>query len=165
MWVRTAADDYGEEPYLGGCFCGAPDIRVCERGTDNEVTELTWGTTYDVKVTVRNLGADDAEGTAVRLKYTRPWVAPDEWHEAAPEQTVDVPALGVVDPPLIFEWRPEADEIGAAPDETHFCLLVEVHHHDRDRLNHPAPSTRGGSAWATNIKGTNNVALRNVHIQ
>ncbi len=165
VWVRTAADDYGEEPYLGGCFCGAPDIRVCERGTDNEVTELTWGTTYDVKVTVRNLGADDAEDTAVRLKYTRPWVAPNDWHEAAPEQTVDVPALGVVDPPLIFEWRPEAAEIGAAPDETHFCLLVEVDHHDLDNLVYPAPSDGDGSAWATNIKGTNNVALRNVHIQ
>jgi hypothetical protein len=37
--------------------------------------------------------------------------------------------------------------------------------HVNDPLAYSAPSTGGGNAWATNIKGTNNVALRNLHIQ
>jgi subtilisin family serine protease len=169
VWVRTAADDYGEEPYPGGCFCGAPDIRVFEAGTNNETTQLIWGTTYDVKVTVRNLGNDLAVGTTVRLKYTYPWTAPNAWVQAqdasnnALERTIDVPALS--QRVETFQWRPEASEISGAPaGQTHFCLLAEVDH-ALDLLTFSAPTTAGGSAWATNIKGVNNVALRNLHIQ
>jgi subtilisin family serine protease len=169
VWVRTAADDYGEEPYPGDCFCGAPDIRVFGAGTNNETTQLTWGTTYDVRVTVRNLGNNRAVGTTVRLKYTYPWTAPNVWVQAqdasnnALERTIDVDALG--QRVETFQWRPEASEISGAPaGSTHFCLLAEVSH-PRDLLNHPALTTPGPSAWTTNIKGINNVALRNLHIQ
>lgn len=169
VWVRTAADDYGEEPYPGGCFCGAPDIRVFQAGTNNETTQLTWGTTYDVQVTVRNLGNDRAVGTTVTLKYTYPWTAPNAWVQAqdasnnALVRTIDVDALS--QHVETFQWRPEAGEISGAPaGSTHFCLLAEVSH-ALDPLSYPAPTTSGGSAWTTNIKGTNNVALRNLHIQ
>jgi len=168
VWVRTADDDYGLEPYPGGCFCGSPDIRVFQAGTNNQITQLNWGTTYDVKVTVRNLGDSNAVGTTVRLKYTLPWAAPNDWHAAedasdnALEATVDVPALGQVEVP--FSWRPQAAEIGAPAADTHFCLLAELNH-ALDPLVYSAPAAGGGSAWSTNIKGTNNVALRNLHIQ
>ena len=169
LWVRTADDDYGEEPYPGGCFCGAPDIRVYAAGTTNETTQLTWGTTYDVKVTVRNLGDSDAVDATVRLKYTLPWAAPNAWTAAEDaadqplQQTDTVPALDQVQ--LTFQWRPESGEIGGVPaGTTHFCLLAEVDH-PLDTLTYPAPTTGGGDAWSTNIKGTNNVALRNLHIQ
>ena len=65
---------------------------------------------------------------------------------------------------LVFHWRPEATEISAPAGATHFCLLAEVDHVN-DPLVFAAPSGGGGSAWTTNIKGTNNVALRNLHIQ
>jgi subtilisin family serine protease len=168
LWIRTADDDYGEEPYLGGCFCGAPDIRVFQAGTTNETTQIIWGTTYDVRVTVRNLGDTDAVGATVRLKYTLPHAAPSEWFEAEDasnnklRETVTVPAVDSEE--VVFHWRPEAAELGAPAGTTHYCLLAEVDH-AADPLFFPAPTSRGGTAWSTNIKSTNNVALRNLHIQ
>jgi hypothetical protein len=37
--------------------------------------------------------------------------------------------------------------------------------HTQDPLTLAAAGTAGGAAWALNIKGCNNVALRNLHIQ
>ena len=169
LWIRTANDDYGEEPYPGGCFCGAPDIRVFDAGTNNETTNITWGTTYDVRVTVRNLGDTQANNATLRLKYTLPHTAPDTWFEAEDagnnklvNTNVTVPAMNQVE--IQFSWRPQSAEIGAQAGATHFCLLAEVDHVS-DPLNYPAPTASGGSAWSTNIKSTNNVALRNLHIQ
>lgn len=168
VWVRTADDDYGEEPYTGGCFCNAPDIRVLQPGTNNEITRINWGTTYEVRITVRNLGDHDAVGTTVRLKYALPHTAPDTWYHAEDgsnnklETTVDIPALD--SEVVTFNWCPQASELNAPAGTTHFCLLVEVDH-NYDSLVYSAPSTGGGNAWALNIKGSNNVALQNLHIQ
>ena len=169
VWVRTADDDYGEEPYPGGCFCHAPDVRVFQAGTNNETTQISWGTTYDVRVTVRNLGEQDAVNTTVRLKYTLPHAAPNAWFHAEDASnnklkntTVTVPAMDSVD--VVFQWRPEATELNAPAGTTHFCLLAEIDHVN-DPLVYSAPAGGGGSAWTGNIKGTNNVALRNLHIQ
>jgi subtilisin family serine protease len=168
VWIRTADDDYGQEPYPGGCFCGSPDIRVFQEGTANETTNINWGTTYDVRVTVRNLGTINAVGATLRLKYALPWTAPNAWFEAEDAgnnklvQTVDVPAMDQHE--VLFKWRPEAAELSAPAGTTHFCLLAEVDH-AADPLVFPAPTTAGGDAWSSNIKGTNNVALRNLHIQ
>lgn len=159
VWVRTAGDDYGLEPFPGDCFCCAPDIKVYD-AAGHETTQLTWGTTYTVHVTVHNLGILPATGTQVRLKYTRPWAAPTLWVDAAPAQTRDVPALGFTNPPLQFSWTPNQAAVGAAADETHFCLLVEAERPPEDPLVYTA-----GDPWSLNIKGHNNVALRNVHIQ
>jgi subtilisin family serine protease len=168
LWIRTADDDYGQEPYPGGCFCCSPDIRVCNTGTNNETTQISWGTEYDVKVTVRNLGDSDANNATVRLKYTLPWASPSDWFEAEDKnnqklvQTTNVPALGLQT--LVFKWRPEASEISASSGNTHFCMLAEASH-TLDPLVYAAPTTAGGDAWTANIKGTNNIALRNLHIQ
>jgi len=169
VWVRTADDDYGEEPYPGGCLCHAPDVRVFQHGTNNETTNITWGTTYDVRVTVRNLGEQDAVNTTVRLKYTLPHTAPNAWFHAEDgsnnklENTaVNVPAMSSTE--VKFSWRPEAVELNAPAGTTHFCLLAEVDHVN-DPLVFAAPTGAGGNAWSMNIKGTNNVALRNLHIQ
>jgi hypothetical protein len=43
-------------------------------------------------------------------------------------------------------------------------MLAEVDHAN-DPLAFPAPTGAGGDAWSSNIKGINNVALRNLHIQ
>jgi subtilisin family serine protease len=168
VWVRTANDDYGEEPYRGDCFCGSPDIRVFQAGTNTEITALTWGATYDVRVTVRNLGISNAVGTTVQLKYALPHAAAAEWFEAEDAsntkltQTVTVNAMNQSE--LLFHWRPEQGEIINAPaTQTHFCLLALL-----DHALDPLPSAAAGSgasAWSTYIKGTNNIALRNLFIQ
>jgi len=168
VWVRTADDDYGQEPYPGGCFCHAPDTRVFPAGSTAETTNISWGSTYTVRVTVRNMGDTQAVGTTVRLKYALPHAAPDAWFEAEDgsnnklAQTVNVPAMGQVD--VNFQWRPEQSELGAPSTEHHFCLLAEVSH-PADPLIYAAPTTSGGTAWTANIKGTNNIALRNLHVQ
>lgn len=169
VWVRTADDDFGEEPYPGGCFCHAPDVRVFQQGTNNETTNITWGTTYDVRVTVRNLGVQGAVNTTVRLKYALPHAAPNAWfcaedgsNNKLEKTAVNVPAMSSTVVP--FSWRPEADELNAPAGTTHFCLLAEVDHVN-DALVFAAPTGAGENAWSTNIKGTNNVALRNLHIE
>lgn len=169
VWVRTADDDYGQEPYPGGCFCGAPDIRVCQAGTNNELHDLHWGTTYDVKVTVRNLGDSNAVGTSVVLKYTTPWAAPNDWFQitdattGATSQTVTVNAMNQVE--VLFHWQPNQADLNAPANQTHFCLLAEANH-PLDPLAFAGGAGAGGlSAWEANIKGTNNVALHNLFIQ
>ena len=172
LWVRTADDDFGDEPYIGDCFCGAPDIQVFDAGTTNETRQLIWGTTYDVRVTVRNMGDDTASNVTVKLQYTYPWTAPNDWTNAMDDSAdpgqkcertnVSVPPLGETH--VNFKWKPRSGEvIGAPAGQTHYCLLVRINHVD-DALSFIAPSTAGGSAWTTNIKGTNNCALRNLHI-
>ncbi len=169
VWVRTADDDYGEVPYPGECFCQAPDIRVFQQATNNEITSINWGTTYEVRVTVRNLGEQNAVNTIVRLRYALPHTAPNDWYYAEDaannrlENTaVNIPAMAST--VVSFNWRPEASELNAPAGTTHFCLLAEVDHIN-DPLVYSAPTAGGGNAWSTNIKGTNNVALRNLHIQ
>jgi subtilisin family serine protease len=168
VWVRTAPDDYGHEPFLGDVYWVAPEIRIRPTGSTTETNELHWGQTYDVTVTVRNLGDDAAIGTDVWLKYTRPFAAPNAWTPAedtsdvALHTTVDVPALGDAD--AHFVWRPDSGEVPPPYPDAHFCVLAEVSHVN-DVLTHPAPTTAGGTAWDSNIRGTNNVALRNVSIQ
>ena len=168
LWIRTADDDYGHEPYLGGCFCHAPDIRVFQAGTNTETTTINWGSVYDVRITVRNMGDSPAVGATVRLKYALPHAAPSAWFEAEDaanqklNQTVQVPAMGQQE--VLFQWRPEQGELGAPADQHHFCLLAEVDH-AADPLMYAAPTMSGGTAWTANIKGTNNIALRNLNIQ
>lgn len=169
VWVRTADDDYGEEPYPGGCFCHSPDIRVFQAGTTNETTHINWGSTYDVQVTVRNMGDQDAVNTTVRLKYTLPHAAPSDWVDAedasdSPLEDTNVTVPAMDETVVTFSWQPEAAEIGAPAGTTHFCLLAELDHVN-DPLVYASPATGGGHAWATNIKGSDNVALRNLHIQ
>jgi subtilisin family serine protease len=168
VWVRTAPDDYGHEPFLGDVYWVAPEIRIRPTGSTTETNELHWGQTYDVTVTVRNLGDNAAVGTDVWLKYTRPYAAPNAWTPAedtsnvALHTTVDVPALG--DAEAHFVWRPDSGEVPPPYPDAHFCVLAEINHMN-DVLAHPSPTTAGGTAWDSNIRGTNNVALRNVSIQ
>jgi subtilisin family serine protease len=169
VWIRTAGDDWGLRPYLGECFCGAPDIRVCQVGTDTEVTDIHWNTAYDVKVTVHDMGSTNALVTTVRLKYTLPWAAPSDWKNAndaagqALTRNVDIPAMNQRQE--IFQWTPKQADIPNAPaGQTHFCLLVELDQ-QFDPLVYWNAAAAGGDAWSRNIRGTNNVALHNLDIQ
>lgn len=168
VWVKTAPDDFGLQPFPGNVYWVAPEIRIRPQGSTVETNELQWGHVYDVTVTVRNLGDDPAVGTEVWLKYTRPFAAPNNWcpaqdtSDVALHTAVDVPALGHAE--AHFVWRPDIGEIPPPYPDAHFCVLAEVSH-VRDVLAYPAPTGGGTSAWESNIKGTNNIALHNVSIQ
>ena len=171
VWIRTAADDYGTEPFPGNYFWNSPDIKVAVPGTNQEITELKWGESYSVIVTIRNLGNSKAAETHLRLRYTLPGTAPNDWAQARdPSGTAldthsfssfTIPAMNQF--VITFTWRPLASDIGAPPGTTHFCLLAEADH-PLDKLSYPDASTAGHKAWARSIKRTNNVALQNVHI-
>lgn len=171
VWIRTAVDDYGTEPYPGNYFWNSPDIKVTVPGTNKEITELKWGETYSVIVTIRNLGNSKAAQTHLRLRYTLPGTAPNEWAQAHnPSGTaldtrsfssLTIPAMNQF--VITFEWQPVASDIGAPPGDTHFCLLAEADH-PLDKLSYPDASAAGHKAWARSIKRTNNVALQNLHI-
>lgn len=170
IWVRTADDDYGLEPYPGGCFCHAPEITVLD-SSNNETTTLNWGQNHTVKVRIHNLGDAIATNTQVSLKYTRPWAAPDDWTPCQDsannhiEETVNIPALGYLDLTFAQLWKPEHGELpgGGAEWGDHYCLLVELDHAS-DPLLYDDSTAAGADPWTKNIKGTNNVALRNLHI-
>jgi len=171
VWVRTADDDYGSEPYPGGCFCHAPEVKVFD-SNGTERTTLIFGHKYRVAVRIHNLGDMDGLATKVRIRYTRPWAAPDDWvpckddSGTAIEQEVDVLALDYVDFEFTRRWVPVSGEIpeGGTDWGDHFCLLVELDN-PNDPLTFVDSSGSGGNAWTRNIKGTNNVALRNLSIQ
>jgi subtilisin family serine protease len=157
LWIRTADDDYGLEPFLGGCICASPDIKVYKEGTNEEIYELSWDKTYDVKVVVHNLGTDLAKDATISLKYTKPRATPVDWEPCANAITDDVPALDKIE--VNFKWTPNAEKIHAEPGMTHFCLLAEAHHDD-DSYEYDTDDP-----WRNNIGGNNNIALRNVCIK
>ncbi len=176
VWMKTASDDYGREPYIGGCFCGAPDIQVTipGSGAGKEVTQLTWGQTYSVIVTIRNLGNSEAVDTVSQLKYALPCTATDTWitarnskGRALKSRKFAIPALNKVI--MTFEWCPKRSDFKGSNQQIpqgqkHFCLLTLVDH-PLDKLDIKNPGKPGGDAWALNIKGTNNIALQNVMIK
>jgi hypothetical protein len=169
LWIRTADDDFGHEPFIGDVFWTAPDIRVLDPGTGAEITTVTWGTEVQVRVRVRNLGSSNAVGTTLRLYYTLPWAAPNAWYPAedatdtAQVATLAVPAIDDVE--HVFRWRPERSEIPTTIATDHYCLLATVDHALDGVQYAGGAAVSGGDAWTLNIRGSNNVALRNVHIQ
>ncbi len=168
LWIRTADDDFGHEPFIGDIFWTSPDIRVFQLGTKTEITQIPWDTEVDVRVTVHNLGDDDAIGATLRLYYTLPWAAPNDWCPAedaadlAQQVVLDVPALDEVE--HLFRWRPQQSEIKATFATSHYCLLATVDHAMDGVQYAGGAAVSGGDAWSINIRGSNNIALRNVHI-
>ena len=171
VWVRTAQDDYGLEPYPGDCFCHAPEIRIFD-SNDIETNTLEWGKEHTVTVRIHNLGDANAVHTTVKIKYTRPWAAPDDWVPCQDstntniEEDINVPALFYNDMTFTQKWVPDLSQLPAGGDEwgNHYCILIELEHND-DQLVYDDSTAIGKDPWIRNIKGTNNVALRNLHIQ
>jgi subtilisin family serine protease len=169
LWIRTADDDFGHEPFIGDVFWTSPDIRVLDPATGAEITTVTWDAEVQVRVRVRNLGSSNAVGATVRLYYTLPWAAPNAWYPAedatdtAQVATLDVPAIDEVE--HVFRWRPQRSEIPTTITTDHYCLLATVDHALDGVQFAGGAAVSGGDAWSLNIRGSNNVALRNVHIQ
>lgn len=170
LWVKTAVDDYGAEPYPGGCFCHAPEVTILGPG-GNPTTILHWDKEHTIRVRIHNLGQTPAFGVRAEIRYTRPWAAPDDWepcrdaHGMVISETFDIPDLDFEDVEFGQLWVPHEAEIppGGAEWGDHYCLLVEVFHAD-DPWTYGEPASAGGDPWTRNIKGVNNVALRNLSI-
>lgn len=168
VWIRTADDDFGLEPCLGDCFWTSPDIVVRRPGTSQTVHTLEWDQPYSVVVTCRNLGHDGAVGTTLSLKYALPSTAPIEWVPTRRQNgdpnvssAFTIPALNRF--VITFEWVPRRSDLNAPEGTTHFCLLAELDH-PRDKLEYAQPTLSTAAAFARNVRGNNNIALRNVHI-
>jgi subtilisin family serine protease len=172
VWVKKAEDDFGFQPYPGDCFCHAPEVTIIDKN-GAETTTLDWKEEYTIKVKIHNLGDTPAIKTKVQIKYTRPWAAPDTWAPCtdstgtAITQETNVAALGDVDLTFNQKWQPKQGEVPTADVDwgEHYCLLVELDDPPNDPLKFDQSSTSGGEAWKRNIKGTNNVALRNLAIK
>lgn len=134
VWIKRAFDDYGLPQYIGDVYWDSPDIKVCD-DKNNEVSYLKWGITYNLEVIARNRGYDNANETDLRIYYTKPFVAPNKWHEAKDnngmplENSQKDPSSkieGLSEAPQKFSWCPQKDDFeeGIAADQTHFCILV-----------------------------------------
>lgn len=171
VWVKTAKEDYGYKTYKGNIFWLAPEVKIFD-ANGNETTTLKWGKKHKVQVKVYNNGQTPAMKTKVSLKYTRPETAPDEWEECKDsdnesflKEEVNIPALDSVALDFKNYWVPDESKFppGGAQWGDHYCLLVELDH-PQDPLQYDDKTTKGKDPWEKNIKGTNNIALRNLHI-
>jgi hypothetical protein len=150
-------------------------------------TQVRWDSAHAISVRVHNLTNTPALATEVRLLFTRPWTAPAVWAScengagAELSLTLDIPPLGYQD--FIFDasdpghdrsWVPRDDQVPEVDRDwsDHFCLLVEVYHPTSgdepeyyDRTAATVTPSEELDVWTRNIRGTNNVALRNLHIQ
>ena len=112
VWVQTAPDDYGFEPYTGDCFCHAPEVTILDNNSV-ETTTLTWNEEYSIKVKVHNLGDTAAIKTKVQIKYTQPWTAPDTWADCtdstgnAITQETNLGPLSDSDLTFNQKWQPK----------------------------------------------------------
>lgn len=169
VWIRTAVDDYGNEPFLGDVYWLSPDIQVREPQTQIDLNQVTWGKTYAVMIRMHNLGTSAAVDCELSLQYTLPYTARSDWTPAkdaqghvARSKKFTIPALNHF--VITFTWRPDKADFGnPAANETHYCLLAEIDH-PLDKLAKHIVAGQGVDPWERNIKGNNNIALRNISI-
>lgn len=167
VWIRTAVDDYGKQPFIGDIYWAAPDIHVRKPQSTKDLNKIKWGESYSVVIKMHNLGTSDAVDCILCLKYTLPFTAPSKWTQAKNKQGVEAKSKKFTIPALnhfviTFEWKPDKNDFVNPTSETHFCLLALIDH-SLDKLKY-AEGAAGVDAWERNIKGTNNIALQNMHI-
>jgi subtilisin family serine protease len=170
VWIRTAVDDFGDEPFLGDVYWQSPDIHVRKPQTQTDLNLVKWGETYDVMIIMRNLGTSDAVGCELSLKCTLPFTAYSDWTFAKDTLGQDTKSIKKFTIPALnhfiitFEWKPlKADFDNPATNETHYCLLAEIDQ-PLDKLDQNIVAGKGVDPWVRNIKGHNNIALRNIII-
>lgn len=172
-WIRDATDDGGGEPYTGDVAWLSPDIVALDAGGNPAANP-----TYDesnlwnnlIDVTVRNRGTQTARNIEVWLYWADPGTNlpfPSEWKtsgiytgdpgfvQQANKIVVDQLVAGV-DATVRFAWAPPAPGSNIRGDD-HFCLLVRIE-------QQADPSNINAGGWPV-IRGSNNIALRNVHVQ
>lgn len=173
VWLRDHATDTGIEPFVGGTSWLSPDIQVQDLARNpvaNPTHDPASLISNLVQVTVRNRGSQKARNVQVFLHWADPGTNlpfPTTWnidgiYTGDPNWIIEnnfivIPEL---DPgasmDVTFGWAPPAPGSNLRGDD-HFCLLV--------RLETEAdPSNIATGGW-DKIRGSNNIALRNTHVQ
>jgi hypothetical protein len=172
VWMRDHPTDTGVEPYAGNVTWQSPDIEVYDalgNPVDNPLHDSSnlWNNLVDV--TVRNRGTQAATNIDVYLYWADPATNipfPDEWKSSGiytgqPDflqqgNRIVVPLLPALASATVrFAWAPPAPGSNIEGDD-HFCLIARVE-------QEADPSNLGGGGWPV-IRGSNNIALRNVHV-
>ncbi|MCL6450605.1 MAG: S8 family serine peptidase [Acetobacteraceae bacterium] len=163
IWCRDCADDNGCVPNTYPHAWTSPDVWVRaaddhgpDVGLNPEHGQANW-----VYVRVRNRGRQAANNVQVHLYWADPSTAivwPADWKTdgikvdgAAGNTRVigTIPAGGEAVTDAFEWWPPDPDTAG---DPGHFCLLVRVECPD-DPIVHEG-----------DVRGGNNIAMRNVHV-
>ncbi len=175
VWLMKDAADDGAEPFAREVFWESPDIELFDETGASRVANPTHDSSKHhsnlVKVTVRNHSAatQTAYNTEVHLYWADPSTYlpfPSAWNASGiftgagftdANNVITVPQLapGASDT-VTFAWAPPAPGSNLHGDD-HFCLLA--------RIENPADRAALGSGGGTVVKGSNNLAQRNVHVQ
>jgi hypothetical protein len=172
VWLRDSPVDTGIEPFTGAVSWLSPDIDVLD-AAGAPVANPThdplnlWNNLIDV--TVRNRGTQAARNIEVFLYWADPATNlpfPSEWRAGGiftgpallqQGNKVVVGQLGSGSQTTVrFAWAPPPPSSNIRGDD-HFCLIARIEH-EAD------PSNVGAGGWPV-ISGSNNIALRNVHVQ
>ena len=177
-WIKDATDDDGVEPYTGAVAWLSPDIVVLD-AAGNPVPNPThdpanlWNNLVDV--TVRNRGSRMARNLEVFLYSADPATNlpfPAEWKSQGfytaildgagqpvfvqQGNTIVVQQLRAgAEVTVRFAWAPPTPGTNIRGDD-HFCLIARV-----EQGSDPSNVNAGG--WPV-IRGSNNIALRNLHV-
>ena len=173
VWLRDHSTDTGVEPFVGGIAWLSPDIEVLDMA-GNPVANPTHNPANFVnniiQVTVRNRGTLTARNVEVYLHWADPATNlpfPAEWktdgiYTGDPNFVIQsnkivIPQLAAgASASVRYAWAPPAPGSNIRGDD-HFCLTVRLEHEDD-------PSNIGAGGWDV-IRGSNNIALRNTHVQ
>ncbi len=173
VWLRDSPTDTGLEPYTGALGWLSPDIEVLD-AAGNPVANPThdaanlWNNVIDV--TVRNRGTQTARNVEVYLYWADPATNlpfPGEWkisglYTGQPNfvqqgnKIVVAQLAAGAKTSVQFAWAPPAPGANIRGDD-HFCLIARIEH-EAD------PSNLAAGGWPV-IKGSNNIGLKNVHVQ
>jgi hypothetical protein len=174
VWLMKDAADDGTEPFAREIFWESPDIQLFDE-TGAQVANPTHDSSKHhsnlVKVTVRNHSAatQKAYNTEVHLYWADPSTYlpfPSAWNASGiftgagftnANNVIAVPDLAPgASHTVTFAWAPPAPGSNLHGND-HFCLLA--------RVENPGDRAVLGSLGSTIVKGSNNLAQRNVHVQ
>ena len=173
VWLRDSPTDTGIEPYTGAVGWLSPDIDVLDAAGNAVANPMhdpanLWNNLIDV--TIRNRGTQAARNVEVYLYWADPATSlpfPSEWKisgiytgqpafvQQGNKIVVSQLAAGA-NTTVRFAWAPPAPATNIRGDD-HFCLIARIEH-EAD------PSNLAAGGWPV-IQGSNNIGLRNVHVQ
>lgn len=170
VFVKTAKDDTGVEPYIGERFWHAPEVEIINEDGD-KTTKITWNKPYKIRVTVYNLGYEWADKTQITLYYGEPnsaqpnWQACKNYNSDGAGQILqmhkDIGQLSAEE--FVFDgeiaWTPDKKLDNFALTGTdHFCMLI-IASHQNDPFSIDSTSDLKHS-----IRSSNNIAQKNLII-
>lgn len=173
VWLKDDPADTGIEPFTGSVAWLSPDIEVLDMAGNpvpNPTHDPTNFVNNIIRVTVRNRGTQTARNVEVFLYWADPATNipfPLEWKDdgiytgdpnfVIQSNKIVIPVLAAdASAQVRYAWAPPAPGSNIRGDD-HFCLIARLENEEDD-----SNVTSGG--WSS-IRGSNNIALRNTHVQ